>query len=41
MHDKHSIVEAHRNLEQLVREAEKRIALELTRRGEPIVVLIG
>ena len=41
MTDKHSIAEARRNLPRLVREAEKGIAVELTRRGEPVAVLIG
>ena len=41
MTDKHSIAEARRNLPKLVREAEKGMAVELTRRGEPVAVLIG
>ena len=41
MTDKHSIAEARRNLPRLVREAEKGMAVELTRRGEPVAVLIG
>ncbi len=41
MADKHSIAEARRNLPRLVREAEKGVAVELTRRGEPVAVLIG
>ena len=41
MADKHSIAEARRNLPRLVRQAEKGMAVELTRRGEPVAVLIG
>ena len=41
MTDKHSIAEARRNLPRLVREAEKGMAVELTRRGKPVAVLIG
>ena len=41
MTDRHSIAEARRNLPGLVREAEKGMAVELTRRGEPVAVLIG
>lgn len=41
MSDKHSIAEARRNLPRLVREAERGKAVELTRRGEPVAVLIG
>ena len=41
MTDKHSIAEARRNLPRLVREAERGMAVELTRRGEPVAVLIG
>ena len=41
MTNKHSIAEARRNLPSLVREAEKGRAVELTRRGEPVAVLIG
>ena len=41
MTDKHSISEARRNLPRLVREAEKGMAVELTRRGEPVAVLVG
>ncbi len=38
---KHSIAEARSNLSRLVREAERGKAVELTRRGEPVAVLIG
>lgn len=41
MGDGHSIAEARRNLPRLVREAERGKAVELTRRGEPVAVLIG
>ena len=41
MTGKHLIAEARRNLPQLVRETEKGMAVELTRRGEPVAVLIG
>lgn len=41
MSDKHSISEARSNLPRLVREAERGKAVELTRRGEPVAVLIG
>ena len=41
MTDRHSIAEARRNLPSLVRDAEKGKAVELTRRGEPVAVLIG
>ena len=41
MTDKHSIAEARRNLPKLVRVAEKGMAVELTRRGKPVAVLIG
>jgi len=37
----HSIAEARKNLPSLVREAESGKAVELTRRGEPVAVLIG
>jgi prevent-host-death family protein len=36
-----SIAEARSNLPRLVREAESGEAIELTRRGEPVAVLIG
>ena len=41
MSDKHSIAEARSNLPRLVREAESGKAVELTRRGEAVAVLIG
>lgn len=41
MADKHSIAEARRNLPKLVRVAEEGTAVELTRRGKPVAVLIG
>jgi len=37
----HSITEARRSLPSLVRAAESGKAVELTRRGEPVAVLIG
>ena len=37
----HSIAEARNNLPSLVRAAESGKAVELTRRGEPVAVLIG
>jgi len=41
MSDRHSIAEARSNLPRLVREAESGKAVELTRRGEAVAVLIG
>jgi len=41
MSDRHSISEARSNLPRLVREAERGKAVELTRRGEAVAVLIG
>lgn len=41
MSDRHSISEARSNLPRLVREAESGNAVELTRRGEAVAVLIG
>lgn len=41
MTDKHSIAEARRNLPKLVRLVERGMAVELTRRGKPVAVLIG
>ena len=41
MADKDSIADARRNLPRLVREAENGMAVELTRRGEPVALLIG
>ena len=41
MSDRHSISKARSNLPKLVREAERGKAVELTRRGEAVAVLIG
>lgn len=41
MTDRRSIAEARRNLPTLVRVAESGTAVELTRHGEPVAVLIG
>ena len=41
MTGKHSIAEARRNLPRLIREAENGKTVELTRRGEPVAVLVG
>jgi prevent-host-death family protein len=41
MSKQHSIADARSNLPQLVREAESGSAIELTRRGESVAVLIG
>ena len=41
MADRHSIAEARSKLSGLVRDAERGKAVELTRRGEPVAVLIG
>lgn len=41
MSDRHSIADARSNLPRLVREAESGKTVELTRRGEPVAVLIG
>ena len=41
MRDRHSITEARRNLPRLIREAEGGKAVELTRRGTPVAVLVG
>ena len=38
---RHSIAEARMNLPRLIREAESGKAIELTRRGEGVAVLIG
>jgi len=38
---RHSIAEARNNLPELVRQAEAGKAVELTRRGEPVAVLVG
>lgn len=41
MSERHSIADARSNLPRLVREAESGKAVELTRRGEGVAVLIG
>ena len=41
MAKKHSIAEARTNLPSLVRAAESGRVVELTRRGEPVAVLVG
>lgn len=41
MIEKLSIADARHNLPSLVREAEQGKAVELTRRGEPVAVLVG
>ena len=41
MAKKHSIADARSNLPQLIRDAEAGEAVELTRRGEGVAVLIG
>ena len=41
MTDRHSIAEARRNLPALIREAENGKQVELTRRGEPVAMLIS
>ena len=41
MPGKLSVAEARRNLPGLIREAERGKAVELTRRGEPVAVLVG
>lgn len=41
MSRRHSIAEARNNLPELVRQAEAGTAIELTRRGEPVAVLVG
>lgn len=41
MSDRHSISEARGNLPKLVREVERGKAVELTRRGEAVAVLLG
>ena len=41
MNGQHSIADARRNLPTLVRDAENGRAVELTRRGELVAVLIG
>jgi prevent-host-death family protein len=39
--ERHSIAEARRNFLSLVHDAENGKAVEITRRGEPVAVLIG
>ncbi len=41
MSRRHSIANARSNLPELVRQAESGKAVELTRRGEPVAVLVG
>lgn len=41
MTERHSIAEARRNFPSLVHDAENGKAVEITRRGEPVAVLIG
>ena len=41
MTDRHSIAEARRNLPSLIRAAESGTAVELTRHGKSVAVLIG
>lgn len=41
MSEKYSIAEARRNLPTLIRKAESGKAVELTRHGEPVAVLLG
>ena len=41
MSEQHSIADARSNLPDLVKKAEAGKAVELTRRGEPVAVLIG
>ena len=41
MTEKHSIADARRNLPRLIREAENGKTVEVTRRGEPVAVLVG
>jgi len=41
MTDRYSISEMRRNLPALVREAERGRVVELTKRGEPVAVLVG
>ncbi len=41
MTKRHSIADARNNLPELVRQAESGKAVELTRRGEPVAVLVG
>jgi len=41
MNRRHSIADARNNLPDLVRQAESGKPVELTRRGEPVAVLVG
>ena len=41
MTEHHSIADARRNLPRLIREAERGKTVRLTRRGEPVAVLVG
>ena len=41
MSKNHSIADARRNLPRLIREAEHGKTVELTRRGQPVAVLVG
>jgi len=41
MSEKYSIAEARSNLAKLVRDAESGKTVELTRRGEPVAVVVG
>ncbi len=41
MTEQHSIAEARRHLSRLIRKAEHGKTVELTRRGEPVAVLVG
>jgi prevent-host-death family protein len=41
MSKRHSIADARNNLPKLVRQAESGKPVELTRRGEPVAVLVG
>ena len=41
MSRRHSIADARNNLPELVRQAESGKPIELTRRGEPVAVLVG
>jgi len=41
MNERHSITEAYRSLPRLIREVEHGKTVKLTRRGEPVAVLVG
>ena len=41
MTEHHSIADARRNLPRLIREAQRGKTVRLTRRGEPVAVLVG